>query len=126
MSSAPRTLCDIFLGAAASGKPDLFLSKSGGQWRPISASDFGFTVRALSLGLNALGIQPGDRVAILSENRPEWAMADYAVLCAGGWSVPIYPTLPAQHIAPLLNDPCARTPFLSSPDHPAKILTIPP
>ena len=91
MSDEVRTLCDIFLKAAASGKPDLLISKVGGEWKPTSAVDFGYTVRALSLGLNALGIQPGDRVAILSENRPEWAMADYAILCAGGWSVPSMP-----------------------------------
>jgi len=101
MGTEPRTLCDIFSIAASSGKPNLLISKVGGVWKPISAGDFGFTVRALSLGLNALGLQPGDRVAILSENRPEWAMADYATLCAGAWSVPIYPTLPAAQIAPL-------------------------
>jgi long-chain acyl-CoA synthetase len=124
MSQAPRTLCDIFVAAAASGKPDLFLSKSGGQWRSISASDFGFTVKALSLGLNALGIQPGDRVAILSENRPEWAMADYAALCAGAVPVPIYPTLPANQIEPLLKDSGARAIFVSTADQLAKILSI--
>ncbi len=95
-----------------------------GSWRPISASDFGFTVRALSLGLNGLGIQPGDRVAILSENRPEWAMADYACLCAGIWSVPVYPTLPAAQIAPILEDSGARAIFVSSLEQLGKILTI--
>ena len=59
MTSEIRTLCDIFLSAAASGKPDLLISKVGGAWRPISASDFGFTVRALSLGLNSLGLAAG-------------------------------------------------------------------
>ena len=124
MSDQVRTLCDIFLKAAACGKPDLLLAKSGGQWKPVSAEDFGYTVRALSLGLNALGLQPGDRVAILSENRPEWAMADYAILCAGGWSVPIYPTLPAPQIAPLLQDSGARAIFVSSLEQLGKILTI--
>ncbi len=124
MSDQVRTLCDIFLKAAACGKPDLLLAKSGGQWKPVSAADFGYTVRALSLGLNALGLQPGDRVAILSENRPEWAMADYAILCAGGWSVPIYPTLPAPQIAPLLQDSGARAIFVSSLEQLGKILTI--
>src|SRR6266700_3836797 len=104
MSDEVHTLCDIFLKAAGSWKPDLLISKVGGEWKPISAVDFGYTVRALSLGLNALGIQPGDRVAILSENRPEWAMADYAALCAGAVPVPIYPTLPANQIEPLLTD----------------------
>ncbi len=124
MASEPRTLCDIFVAAAASGKPNLLISKVAGAWKPISAADFGFTVRALSLGLNGLGVQPGDRVAILSENRPEWAMADYAILCAGAWSVPIYPTLPAAQIAPLLQDCGARAIFVSSLEQLGKILTI--
>jgi long-chain acyl-CoA synthetase len=124
MASEPRTLCDIFRAAAASGKPNLLIRKVGGEWTPISAADFGFTVRALSLGLNGLGIQPGDRVAILSENRPEWAMADYAILCAGGWSVPIYPTLPAAQIAPLLKDSGTKAIFVSSLEQLGKILTI--
>jgi long-chain acyl-CoA synthetase len=124
MGSEPRTLCDVFAAAAACGKPDLLLSKVEGTWRPISAADFGFTVRALSLGLNGLGIQPGDRVAILSENRPEWAMADYAILCGGAWSVPVYPTLPAGQIAPLLADCGAKAVFVSNLEQLGKILTV--
>ncbi|HKD19435.1 MAG TPA: long-chain fatty acid--CoA ligase [Thermoanaerobaculia bacterium] len=124
MATEPRTICDIFLAAASCGKPNLLLSKVGGSWKPTSADDFGFTVRALSLGLNGLGIQPGDRVAILSENRPEWAMADYAILCAGAWSVPIYPTLPAGQVGPLLADCGARAIFVSSLEQLGKILTI--
>ncbi len=124
MANEPRTLCDIFTIAAESGKPNLLISKVTGVWKPISAADFGFTVRALSLGLNGLGVQPGDRVAILSENRPEWAMADYAILCAGAWSVPIYPTLPAGQIAPLLNDCGAKAIFVSTLEQLGKILTI--
>jgi long-chain acyl-CoA synthetase len=124
MPTEVRTLCDIFLSAAASGKPDLLVAKVGGEWRKISAKDFGFTVRALSLALNGLGLQPGDRVAILSANRPEWAMADYAILCAGAWSVPIYPTLPAAQIAPLLIDSGARAVFVSGADQVAKIREI--
>ncbi|HEY7369241.1 MAG TPA: AMP-binding protein, partial [Thermoanaerobaculia bacterium] len=119
-----RTLCDIFTNAAASGKPDLLLSKVAGEWRPISAADFGFTVRAFSLGLNSLGIQPGDRVAILSENRPEWCMADYAILCAGAASVPIYPTLPANQVAPLLKDSGAKAVVVSTLEQLGKILTV--
>jgi long-chain acyl-CoA synthetase len=124
MANEPRTLCDIFLSAATGGKPDVQLWKVAGAWKPISAADFGFTVRALSLGLNSLGIQPGDRVAILSENRPEWAMADFATLCAGAWSVPIYPTLPANQIAPLLNDSGAKAIVCSTLEQLGKILTI--
>ena len=101
------------------------LSVRGGfVWTPISARDFGYTVRSLSLGLNALGIQPGDRVAILSENRPEWAMADYAILCAGAWTVPIYPTLPAQQIVPLLKDSGANAVFVSNLEQLGKIMQV--
>jgi len=124
MATDVRTLCDIFLSAVASGKSDLLLSKVGGSWRPITAADFGFTVRSLSLGLNALGIQPGDRVAILSENRPEWAMADFAIQCAGAWSVPIYPTLPAGQITGLLKDCAARAIFVSTAEQLAKTATV--
>lgn len=124
MSSEFRTLCDFFIATAASGKTNLLISKVGGEWKSIPASDFGFTVRALSLGLNGLGLQPGDRVAILSENRPEWAMADFAILCAGAWSVPIYPTLPAAQIAPLLKDSGTRAIFVSNLEQLGKILTI--
>ncbi|HEV8118069.1 MAG TPA: long-chain fatty acid--CoA ligase [Thermoanaerobaculia bacterium] len=124
MTDDVRTLCDIFLKASASGKADLLVSKVGGEWKGISAADFSYTVRALSMGLNALGIQPGDRAAILSENRPEWAMSDYAILCAGAWTVPIYPTLPAHQIAPLLRDSGARAIFVSSLEQLGKILTI--
>src|SRR5512143_2133736 len=121
MNEGARTLCDIFRGAAESGKPDLLISKISGRWTPISAAQFGFTVRALSLGLNQLGIQPGDRVAILSVNRPEWAMADYAIVCGGSWSVPIYPTLPGNQIVPLLNDSAARAIFVSGADQLEKV-----
>src|SRR4029453_15077419 len=120
----PRPLGACLARAPPSRKPNLLISKVGGAWKPISASDFGFTVRALSLGLNAFGIQPGDRVATLSENRREWAMADYAILCAGAWSVPIYPTLPAAQIGPLLADCGARAIFVSSLAQLGKILTI--
>src|SRR6187402_806463 len=124
MSREPRTLCDIFLAAAESGKPDLLISKVAGAWQPISARDFGFTVRALSLGLNSLGIQPGARVAILSENRPAWPMADYAILCGAAWTVPIYPTLPGAQITGLLKDSAARAIFVSSSEQLAKIRAI--
>ncbi|MEP6994323.1 MAG: long-chain fatty acid--CoA ligase [Acidobacteriota bacterium] len=124
MSTEPRTLCDIFTAAVSSGKPDLLISKVDGVWKPISAADFGFAVRALSLGLNGLGVQPGDRVAILSENRPEWAMADYAILCAGAWSVPFYPTLPAAQIAPMINDSGAKAIFVSTAEQLAKIQSV--
>jgi long-chain acyl-CoA synthetase len=119
-----KTLYDIFELASTSEKPDLLLRRDGDRWTPISARDFSFSVRSLSLGLNALGMQPGDRVAILCENRPEWAMTDYAVVCAGALTVPIYPTLPAEQIVHLLNDSGARILALSTAAQLQKIVSI--
>jgi len=119
------TLYDIFTGLAASGKDAVQIRRDGpGQWSSISARDFGFTVRCLSLGLNALGMQPGDRVAILSENRPEWATTDYAIVCAGALSVPVYPTLPADQIVALLRDCGAKIVVVSTEEQLAKIRSI--
>jgi len=119
------TLYDIFTGLAASGKDAVQMRRDApGQWSSISARDFGFTVRCLSLGLNALGMQPGDRVAILSENRPEWATTDYAIVCAGALSVPIYPTLPADQIVTLLQDSGAKIVVVSTSEQLAKIRSI--
>lgn len=124
MNSEVRTLCDIFRKAAASGRSDLLIAKRNGAWRPISAEQFGHSVRALSLGLNALGIQPNQTVALLSENRPEWAMSDYAIVCAGAWTVPIYTTLPAAQVEPLLVDCKARAIIVSPAENLAKVESI--
>jgi long-chain acyl-CoA synthetase len=64
----------------------------------LSYREFADQVQDLSLGLLELGLTPGDRVAILSENRPEWAIADYACLTARCTDVPIYPTLPSKQV----------------------------
>jgi long-chain acyl-CoA synthetase len=79
-------------------------------------------VQDLSLGLVELGIQPGDRVAILSENRPEWAIADYACLTARCTDVPIYPTLPSKQAEYNLRDSGATAVFVSSRQQMEKVL----
>ena len=81
-------------------------------------------VRAVSVGLRELGIQPGDRVSILSENRPEWAIADYACLCARAADVPIYPTLPAKQVEYILRDSGAVVVFCSTATQLAKLLEV--
>lgn len=67
-------------------------SEFEGQWRPITYREMGDTIRQIARGLLALGVQPGDRVGIFAENRPEWALVDFAILAVGGISVPIYAT----------------------------------
>ena len=71
-----------------------------------------------------LGIQPGDRVAILSENRPEWAIADYACLTARCTDVPIYPTLPAKQVEYVLRDSGSVAVLVSTRHQLEKVLAI--
>ena len=74
------------------------------RWAALDYRDLAERVEAASIGLRELGVQDGDRVAILSENRPEWAITDYACLTARATDVPIYPTLPARQAEYILRD----------------------
>jgi len=107
-----------------SGLPAAFRSKVGGTWIAITHRETLERVEAISLGLRELGIAPGDKVAILSENRPEWALADYACLCARATDVPIYPTLPANQTKYILNDSEAVAVFCSTTPQIDKVLEV--
>ena len=112
---APGTLNKLFFEAVAKfNRPDALQVKVAGAYRPISHKELAERVRHAARGLSSLGINRGDRVAILSENRPEWAIADYACLTAGLTDVPIYPTLPADQIAYMLKDSGAVAIFVSN------------
>ena len=74
------------------------------------------TVRQVSASLQAFGFERGDRVAILSENRPEWTVSDFGCLCSGVVSVPIYPSLTAPQVEYILQDSGAKLVFASSSD----------
>src|SRR5262245_20745311 len=76
------------------------------------------------MGLRSLSLAPGDRVAILCENRPEWAYADLATLCAGAVVAPVYATLTSSQVLYILNDSGARILFVSSPAQAAKVAEI--
>jgi long-chain acyl-CoA synthetase len=89
-----------------------------------STEQFVDAIRNLSLGLDALGVTPGDRVAIMSESRPEWVMADLAILTAGAVTVPVYPTLSASQAAYILADAGARGVIVSDAVQAAKIQEI--
>jgi long-chain acyl-CoA synthetase len=117
MSDAtPTTLNELFLGAIARfrTRPVAMRRKTNGSWSELSYTDLYERVKAVSHALAALGVRTGDRVAILSENRPEWAIADYATLALGAADVPIYPTLPARQAAYILRDAGAVVAFVSS------------
>jgi long-chain acyl-CoA synthetase len=110
-----KTLNDIFFTIAESRRDRAILwQDAAGLWQPISSEQFAQKVRAIAAALASWGICKGDRVAILSENRWEWAVADFACLALGVVDVPIYPTLLAEQIAPLLTDSGSRAIFLST------------
>jgi long-chain acyl-CoA synthetase len=118
----PGTLNQIFFDAVEKyDRPDALLYKAGGEWRPISHRTFAERVRHSARGLAALGIRPGDRVAILSENRPEWAIADFACLTSRVVDVPLYPNLPPEQIAYTLRDSGAVAAFVSTPAQAEKL-----
>jgi len=110
-----RTLCDIFYHSVETfRKPEHLSYKKDGAWTPISSDAFLTAVEELSMGLRSLGIEKGDRIAILSENRPEWAFADLASLCAAAVDVPIYSTLTPPQVLYILNDSGAKAVFVST------------
>ena len=121
----PGTLNQLFFTAARRySKPDAMMSRVDGKWQPISHATILERVRRIALGLSSIGVARGDRVAILSENRPEWAFADYACLTSGLADVPIYATLPAEQIPYLLEDSGAVAIFVSTPAQAAKIAGV--
>lgn len=124
-NSPPGTLNKLFFDAVERfQKPDALQYKRDGAYRPISSRELEERVRHVALGLQDLGVQRGERVAILSESRPEWAIVDYACLSAGLADVPVYPTLPAEQIPYIVNDSGAIAIFTSTPEQAAKIAQV--
>jgi long-chain acyl-CoA synthetase len=95
------------------GKSDALNERKGGEWIHIPAETFIERVRQLTLGLATLGIKPGDRVAVLSENRPEWSITDMAILSLRAVNVPIYTTQAVEQVRFILEDSGARVLFVS-------------
>jgi len=121
-NSAPGTLNQLFFAAIEKyRRPDALQVKRDGRYQPISHDTLLERVRRVALGLEDLGVRSGDRVAILSENRPEWAIVDYASLALGAADVPLYPNLPVDQVAYILRDSGACVAFVSNPDQAAKV-----
>ena len=121
-----QTIPDLFLAAVHDKpRPDLFTFRDeSGKYVDMSSQEALAQVRALRLGLKSLGLKEGDRVAILSENRVEWALSDLAVLCSGGVNVPIYSTLKPDTIRYILEDCRPATIFVSNQEQAEKLQAI--
>jgi long-chain acyl-CoA synthetase len=120
------TLNDIFFAAVERNLDRIMLYRDAGKWLPISSREFGIGVARTARTLHSWGIRAGDRIAILSENRPEWPTADIASLLLGAVTVPLYTTLTPEQTAFVLNDSGCRTIFLSSDQQLHKVLSILP
>lgn len=113
--AAIQTVNELFLRVAGSNRPDAMLYQDdAGVWQSISSMEVYRRVRSLAKALQAWGIERGDRVALLSENRWEWQVTDFAVLAIGAVDVPIYPTLTTEQIGELLHDSAAKVAVVST------------
>ncbi len=111
-----RTLIRLFLDTVEKHhKPAQFKRKTGSGWESISADRALQDVEQLAMGLRALGVMPGDRVALISENRYEWALTDLATVGMGAVLVPIYPTLTAEQCGYILGNAEVKVAITSSP-----------
>ena len=119
-----HTINDVFFSVVERDLEQAMLHKQGSQWLPISSRDLYRYVMGTARSLRACGIGHGDRVAILSENRPEWAVADFASMLLGAADVPIYPTLTPEQTLVILQDSGARLAFVSTAEQLKKILSI--
>lgn len=120
-----ETLPRLFLNTVREyRKPDLMLYKKEGKYLPISTAEFEKTVIHLALALNYLGFKKGEKLVILSENRPEWVMTDFATICQGGLTVPIYTSLTAQQAEYIIQDSDASVVVVSNPEQRAKVEAI--
>src|SRR6266516_3273806 len=120
VSTVPRMLLRV---AEKCRKPDAIKVKRG-EWVNVSTEEFLLRVEELSLALMGLGVKPGDRIAIISENRLEWAIADYAVLSVGAITVPIYSTLSPPQVEVLILDSEPELIFVSTAELLGKLLSI--
>ena len=114
LEALPATLPALCLAAIQRhAKQDALNHKRAGKWIHVSAEAFAERVRHIALGLSELGVTAGDRVALLSENRPEWSIVDLGILSLGAINVPIYTTQAVEQVRYILEDSGARLIFVS-------------
>jgi long-chain acyl-CoA synthetase len=119
------SLVDV-IGQNATATPDrvLFTRKVDARWTPVTAKEFATEVAALAAGLVASGVQPGDRVALMSKTRYEWTLCDYAIWTAGAVTVPVYETSSAEQVQWNLGDSGAVAVIVESAAHEAAFRSV--
>jgi long-chain acyl-CoA synthetase len=110
----PNLVTMFFTRAAEKGDSPFLWAKREGEWRSISWREAAETVASLAAALKRIGLEPGDRVMIVAENRPEWCLADFAIMAAGCISVPAYITNTERDHQHILDDSAARAVIVST------------
>jgi long-chain acyl-CoA synthetase len=112
-------LAEVVFSRAATNPDEVMLRRrsADGQWQDVTAAEFRGQVSALAKGLIAAGIQPGDRVALMSRTRYEWTLADYAIWAAGAVTVPVYETSSAEQVEWIIGDSGARAAITETDKH---------
>lgn len=114
-SDSSRNVALMCLAALAKfDKPDAINHKHGDEWQHFAGREFARRVRHVALGLSRIGIERGDRVALISENRAEWSIVDLAILSLGAINVPLYTTQAPEQVRYILADSGARLLFVSN------------
>src|SRR5580700_11124307 len=119
-----QTLNEIFFAVVERNDRVVVMHRRAIQWVSISSAEFYQSVVGVARALREWGISKDDRVAILSENRPEWTIADFACLLIGAVVVPVYITLTNEQTAYILQDSGARVVFVSTEKQLAKVQSI--
>jgi len=120
-----KSLPDMFFKTAEKyGDKVALMYKEGGTFLPITYSEFKTRVEKVAAGLLALGIEKDDKVAIISANRPEWAISDFAIMAAGAVTVPVYPTITAKQIEHILNNSEAKAVIVADETNLEKLLHV--
>jgi len=105
-------------------KTNALAGKENGKWVVYSTQQFADAANHLSFGLIGIGVEPGDKIAIIANNRPEWNFADFGIQQAGAISVPIYPTISENDLNFILNDSKVKYIFVSSAELYKKVKAI--
>ena len=123
---AGQTTVPALFWHRATSRPDkvALREKDRGIWKAYTWDDYGAAAKAIGCGLIALGLQPGEHVAILSDNNKEWLFCDFGVLCAAGVSTGIYPTDSPAQVEYLINDCDAKYLFVEDEEQLDKILAV--
>ncbi|KRF36284.1 AMP-dependent synthetase/ligase [Nocardioides sp. Soil805] len=112
---------DVVTNARQAPDAVVFSRKVDGAWSDVTAAQFLAEVSAVAKGLMASGIEPGDRVALISKTRYEWTLLDYAIWFAGAATVPVYETSSAEQVAWILTDSGAKAVVAEGKEHLARV-----